>query len=127
VDADPPHRIEVEEDRRGFVRVRFDGSMDMAGALALFTTLDGHAAYVPGMPVLYDLCDADLTPFDGDRIRALLGRVNHRERSTRAAILVGRDVEFGILRMWMAYSDDGTFNRRLFRDRAEAETWVSGG
>lgn len=80
---------------------------------------------------LWDVRDADLSGLSGAEIRQIISYVvEHRGASpgVRTAILVGRDLDFGLARMaeqfLEAESHSGTM---VFRDRDAAVTWVMGG
>ena len=46
-------------------------------------------------------------------------------RADRAAVVVERDLDFGIMRQWFAYSENGHGRRELFRALAPAEAWLA--
>ena len=43
---------------------------------------------------------------------------------TRVAILVSRDVDFGIARMYQAFAEQIDVEYQIFRDRDEAQAWL---
>ncbi len=115
----------VTWDARGFFRVALHGRFDVAAAVTMFDALYEHPAHRAGAHVLYDIRDADFALFEARRLKQLSARVTSRPRADRAAVGVERDLDFGIMRQWFAYSENGHGRRELFRALAPAEAWLA--
>lgn len=85
--------------------------------------------YDPETPVLWDLREADATPFSADDVRRLSEFVAQYRRSpahSRAALLVSRDVDFGLARMYeQVHEIRATGEVAVFRDYDEAVAWLT--
>jgi len=55
-----------------------------------------------------------------DRFRPWQSRIG-----TRSAVLVGSPLQFGLMRMVVAFGEKHGFNTRIFRTEAEAVDWLS--
>jgi hypothetical protein len=79
---------------------------------------------------MWDLRDADLTAFSTDDIKSVSGLVKQNwgtSSSSRAALVVSRDVDFGLARMYEQLLDNGsTGDVTVFRDYDEAIAWLTG-
>jgi hypothetical protein len=84
----------------------------------------------PDKDVMWDLRDADLTAFSTDDIKSVSGLVKQNwgtSSSSRAALVVSRDVDFGLARMYEQLLDNGsTGDVTVFRDYDEAIAWLTG-
>jgi len=92
-----------------------------AGALA--SKLPG---YRPGMNALWDLREADLTGLDRKALERLseVIRQHPARLGAKIAIVVVRDVDYGIMRMWQVYGEDAPQNRRVFAKITDAQAWL---
>jgi hypothetical protein len=83
----------------------------------------------PGKDVLWDLQDADLTAFSSADIKHISGLVKQhwgKSSSSRAALVVSRDVDFGLARMYEQLLDTGSTGVvRVFRDYEKAIDWLT--
>ena len=50
---------------------------------------------------------------------------SHADRLSRCAVVIARDVHYGLMRMAMAFAEDSPLELRVFRDLDEARTWLS--
>jgi hypothetical protein len=79
------------------------------------------------MTVLWDVRDATIVHLSTDDLQAL-ARFSHELRSVRgggrAAILVSRDADFGVARMFQAYADAFPWETMVFRDLVETIEWL---
>ncbi len=83
----------------------------------------------PDKDVVWDLRDADLTAFSTDDIKSVSGLVKQNwgtSSSSRAALVVSRDVDFGLARMYEQLLDNGSTGEvTVFRDYDEAIAWLT--
>lgn len=90
---------------------------------------DFYASDPPKLLLLCDLSQADLGLFSADDITLLVKFTESRatsRRGGRTAIVAGRDLEFGLSRMYSILADLHThpLEIRPFRDKAEALAWL---
>ena len=87
-----------------------------------------HDRWQPGMPVLHDHSELNSGPLSVDDIRLIADFcAESREQfgNSRLAVVVFRDVEFGLARMWGAFVD-GRWNAtaQTFRTPKEGRQWL---
>ncbi len=91
--------------------------------------LVAHPSFHPHLPTLWDLREARAGDVTMDEIRSLTSDneswLGAAER--RVALLVARDVDYGVMRMWTALAEGPLpARRRVFRDLEEASRWLQG-
>ncbi|MEM1415737.1 MAG: STAS/SEC14 domain-containing protein [Myxococcota bacterium] len=118
--------LDVVMDPRGFARVRAAGALTPEKALAIFRNLYGHDDHEPGMDVLYDLREADLSRLQADEMKVMFSRLGELPPADRAAIVVREDVDYGVMRMWFVFSSTNAGERKIFREVEAAERWLAG-
>ena len=79
--------------------------------------------------ILWDFTKADLSDLSSDDIKRLVyetKKITAKRAGGKTAFVVGRDVEFGIIRMFDAYVEvEGVqIEFRTFRDSAAAKKWL---
>ena len=89
----------------------------------------GADDFDPDQDVVWDVRDADLTAFSSGDIRRVTDLVRENwgtSSSSRAALVVSRDVDFGLARMYEQLLDTGSSGEvRVFRDYEEAVAWLA--
>lgn len=115
--------------REGFVEVVTHGE----GATAVFQELLGEVLalreWKPGTPFLNNHSDLDAGPLTVSDISAIANMVAAARvelGSSRLAVLVSRDLEYGLARMWHVFVEDkwdGTSG--VFRSREDAVVWLT--
>lgn len=83
-------------------------------------------------PKLNSLWDLRALEFVGDvaPLRTLAEFVKQPgviEEPIRAALVVSRDLEFGIARLFQSHADEAPVKYQVFRDMDEARAWVGAG
>ena len=77
---------------------------------------------------LIDLSAVEETDIKGESLRELADAFRDQDRSrggqTRIALLVSRDVVFGLGRMYQAYRGEDAVDLEVFRDGLEAHRWL---
>jgi len=87
--------------------------------------LQTHPDYRPGMDTIYDCRRADFSQVTASDLRDLAEYLAPRVAGpARRAIVVDRDVEYGVARMWMVYAERAPQERRVFRRLEEARRWL---
>jgi hypothetical protein len=118
--------IETRIDSAAGLRTHIvSGEMDFD---ALSSTLEGVYSdpdFLPDLNVLWDLRDAILTVFSSGDVSRVVDVVKGNWTGARAALVVGRDADFGMARMYELQHDTSSSGEvRVFRDFEEATAWV---
>ena len=115
--------------RDRFVEVVTHGAATVTGFREFLDEMFALREWKPGTPVLVNHSDLRAGHLTADDIRAIAGLVMVARAefgASRMAILVARDVEYGLARMWQAYVEnkwDG--DDQVFRSRDEAVRWLA--
>ncbi|MFC3227061.1 hypothetical protein ACFOGJ_07465 [Marinibaculum pumilum] len=112
------------------VLVPCEGRLDYPRFRAIFEDLVREPAFAGGAPAVWDLRPADLTGFDMEEMRKLADFVGtlQQRRATRVAMVVGRDWEQPLMRLWSEFL--GTMldqDRLITSDMDDALTWAAEG
>jgi hypothetical protein len=87
--------------------------------------LFAHPDYSTTLDVIYDCRQADLSAISAGALRDLAGFLAARDyRPRRSAMVVSRDVDYGVARMWAVYAKPGPTEREVFRNIAETRDWI---
>jgi hypothetical protein len=121
-DIQPPERL---------VECTFCGSIGPADCIALIDRILGDPRYREGFSCLVDNRALE-TAFTPDQLRQVIPAVARAFAAMapgpRIAVLVDRDVQYGLTRMFQSLSSDIlNLNLRIFRDPAEARAWLAEG
>ncbi|MBN2161844.1 MAG: hypothetical protein JXR25_06485 [Pontiellaceae bacterium] len=87
-----------------------------------------HPDHINGMDELWDFSNADMTSLRENELRMLSFFIGqHTDRiAKRTALVLGRDVDYGIARMWEVYAGhQAPQERHLFRSLDDAFSWLS--
>jgi len=111
-------------------RVAFRGSSDATAsdAIRVLPEVFRHVDFRPGMALVWDFRKMRRT-WTVDEIRLLTGYlVAHVEERGpgKAAVLVSRDVDYGMARVAQAFTGDIPRPLEVFRDPDAAEAWLAG-
>ena len=115
--------------RGGFfdVKTSGDGELDKFGDLA--DAMFAYEEWKPGTPVLHDHTDLNSGPLTVDDIRGIAQLCADRRAQFGAgklAVVVARDLEFGLARMWAVFAEDKwDVVSKVFRSREEAIAWLT--
>lgn len=111
----------------GLARITVHGRVSPGDLKTALDRLIAHPGYRPKIAMLWDLRAADA----GDLHAAQLSEyarhlANRPERfGARVAIVVSRDLEFGVMRMWQSFAEAPVpQDRRVFRNLDEALGWL---
>ena len=85
----------------------------------------GHAT----MLILWDIIRADLSSWQADQIVSLVKKAkgySHLRAGGKTAIVISKDLNFGISRMFQSYAENDkiAFEIRVFRDIERAKEWL---
>jgi len=116
-------KIKIQE-HVGFLEVVTSGQADPANWDEVHSTVFTHPSYVPGCKLLVDHQQLEMAHLSSEDVQAIASLSRARKDSfgkSLMAILVSRDVDFGLVRMWEAYaSTDLERKVMVFRDREKA-------
>ncbi len=88
-----------------------------------------HPDFQPGMNVLFDMTDGKATHLTAqdllEHTKTIASHQRERGDSYRVAILAPGDVEFGMFRVYQGLGSGLPIGIGVFRERHEAEAWVS--
>jgi len=124
-------RFHVERDENYFISI-WTGKITDQEILDAYKRFYTGPTWSPGMHELVDLADADFAEVTPAAIASLAAYVaktleEHGVQSSRAAVFCGRDLEYGVARMYDVFSEGSPEYSRVFRDREKARAWVKGG
>lgn len=102
------------------------------GPLTVLKVCDELDRYYAGrftMRILWDLTGADLSSWQRDHITRLICKVkeySHLRKGGKTAMVLSRDLDFGISRMYQAYAsgENLEFEIEVFRDMEKAKQWL---
>ena len=107
--------------------VRLTGLITVAEAARAFERLAAHPQYRDGVARLWNVRKAEFSKITSDDIRQIsqAARATLSNPRARVALLVARDVDFGISRMYQSTAGE-TLPMQVFRDLESAEAWLRG-
>lgn len=122
--------IEYRIDRAGgYVFVRIRGRIDDRRLLEGYRRLYSDPEWRPGLHEFVDTRGARGPDLSARALRDLADLTIQHTGGTRipfrTAVVVERDVGFGLARMYEAFSDGSGEDVRVFRDVAEALDWLA--
>jgi len=107
---------------------RWTGGASDAELLDQYRTLYEDPDWQPGFAEIADLREADMSGVSSKGLAALAKMVEDyvKEAATefKTAVIVARDVNYGLARVYESYSAQSPETVRVFRDPAEALSWV---
>ena len=108
--------------------VRFEPPLSAEVFLAWARGLNEDETLPASRRQLIDLSAVEETDIKGESLRELADAFRTQDRSrggqTRIALLVSRDVVFGLGRMYQAYRGEDAVDLEVFRDGLEAHRWL---
>ncbi len=111
------------------VSVRTSGRASAEGFVALYQKLAAEPGFGPGVKMLSDHTDLDVTQLSASEVEKIAAARDRFARSlgARSALVVGRDspAKYGLARMFEAMSDEESADLvRVFENRDEALAWL---
>ncbi len=116
--------VEASIDKeRGLVSVTLTGPVGFAEFIAGFKRMLGLPDFRPGLKILVDMLEHvhQVDSEDIRRIATVFVENGEALRDTEVAVVVGRPVSYGLLRMLQAFVEDAPFRFFVFYSRSEAE------
>jgi len=116
-------------DRKANLRMhKVNGKLDKEILLAKLNEIYSMPEYDPNMNVLWDIREADLSSFNFAEvatIKELAGSFWGTAGKSKAALIVSRDVEYGLTRMYSTLLKNKTNSEvYIFRNYDEALAWI---
>ena len=121
----------------GTISATYDTDKDLTivtaeGVITADDLLDWGNNYYEGQItslILWDVTNADLSTLQGDQLRKIaeaMSRVSEVRRGGKTAFVYDKPLEFGIGRMFQAYSEmeDMPFEVQSFQSFDEAKAWL---
>ena len=124
-ESSPALEVEVLD---GYARVVFRGTGNFDAFVEAFGRMINHPEFRPGMNALWDLRNASLARIGTSEMRRMVEwaqRHTPKRDGARVAMLVRRDVDFGVSRIAEPLIEARlSVQYQVFRDEAEALAWV---
>ncbi len=122
--------LEIDIDSvRPLARIRIVGAFDVSEFSAGLTELIERPDFIPGMPAIWDLREADLMGVTG-RDMVAVGEQSRlradRRGNARVALVVPDDFRFGMARMLQVLGESPNLDMKVFREFGAAEEWIVG-
>ena len=93
-----------------------------------YRALQEDDGWNPDFDVLVDIREADLKNVTSDGLktlqRVIAGQMQGLERQPKTAVLASHDAQFGLGRMYEAYTAESPENVQVFRDPQQALSWL---
>jgi hypothetical protein len=107
--------------------VRLEPPVSAEAFLEWARALNEDSSLPAGRRELIDLSDVEGSDIAGESLRELADAFRSQDRThgqTRIALLVSRDIVFGLGRMYQAYRGENGVDLEVFRDGSEARRWL---
>lgn len=114
------HEIDVA---RGLVLTREWGELSDGDLRGLYECIRTDPAFDPSFRQLCDLRAVTKITTSVETLR-FLAQTSIFQPGVRRAFVVGREVDFGLARLFQTYSEGEGGTVEVFRDISEAETWL---
>ena len=113
-----------------YFEVKTSGVAEFKGFQDFAKSLIEHDMWKPGSNILIDHTELDaslLTTKDIRTIANLCGEYRTHFGKGKIAIIVARDLEYGMVRMWQAFMENNVWDMsdKLFKSRDEAKSWMT--
>ena len=107
--------------------IRVAGTPTLEDIKDTVVELHEHQDHTPNMKELWDIREASLEKFNAPELESLAYFLGNRmdRAANKVALVVGRDLEYGVARMWDVYaSHPAPQDRQIFKDMDEAFNWL---
>lgn len=116
------------DETKGIAYIRLSGLLSEEVILSAFDAAVADERYRSGMGRLWDFREADLSALDTLTIVAMAKhstRFSAGINDVKVSFVVGRDLEYGLTRMFQAFSGDAETDVAVFLSMEEAEAWMT--
>lgn len=122
------HRIAYDEERALFI-VTTEGAGQPAGIIAFLDAILAHPRWRPGLSILLDHRKLSIEGIQSpgiEEVSRYFVAIGPRLGNGRIALVMNKDVDFGIARAWeMITEDEVAISIRVFRNIDQARGWVT--
>lgn len=122
--------MKLNFDKNGkFVHIKLAGKPTAVEILKAFDVAVYHKDYQPGMGRLWDFLDADLSEFSSGIISEMAQyslKFPEGINNVKVAFVVSRTVEYGLARMFEAFSNTAHTKIMVYYDMNNAVKWLTG-
>ena len=119
-------RIDPETGR---VTLTATGSIEVKDLQGSLREMTEAAEFRPGADIVWDFRKAEAADLTPDRLRDMVSFVSGiqeaRGSDYKVAIVVARNVDFGLARMYEAFSDELPCELRVFMNLEDADAWMT--
>ena len=119
--------LKYNKDKK-FCIIKLKGLLTRDAILHAFDASVSHINHLPGMGRLWDFIEADLSLLNSNTIQEMaqyLLKFPKGINDVKVAFAVNRDLEYGLTKMFEAFSSKGKTKIDIFRSLEEAEEWIS--
>jgi hypothetical protein len=111
----------------GLVRTTFRGQVDIEEVVRALEDLLQRPDFRRGLNGIVDLRegDTDTQARDVKRLATMMERCRDQIGPSRTAIVVAKDVTYGMARMYQAYAESTSIETMIFRSIDDAHRWLA--
>ena len=114
----------------GRVTLTATGSIEVRNLQEALREMTEAPEFRPGADIVWDFRKAESQDLSAERLRDLVtfvaGIQDVRGTGYKVAIVVARNVDFGLARMYEAFSDELPCELRVFMSLEDAQAWMAG-
>jgi hypothetical protein len=115
------YTYEIEKHR---ALITFEGDLDNDQIRQAYEEVTSDPSFQPGSQVLVDDLQSSYSPSIMEAQKLVKIFSGFSDRITHFAIVVHKEVHFGLGRMVEVYCESQGVNLRIFRDLEEAQSWL---
>jgi hypothetical protein len=121
-----PVTCEIDSEA-GLVRTTFRGQVDIEEVVRALEDVLHRPDFRPGLNGIVDLREGDIDTQARDvkRLATMMERYRAQIGKSRTAIVVARDVTYGMARMYQAYAESTSIETMVFRSLDDAHRWLA--
>ena len=119
--------LKVNSDKN-YCTIKLTGLLTRDMILHAFDASVSHIHHISGMGRLWDFTEADLSLLNSNTIQAMAHyslKFPKGINDVKVAFAVTRDLEYGLTKIFEAFSAKAKTNIEIFRSLEEAQEWVS--
>ena len=118
--------LKYNKDKK-FCTIKLNGLLTRDAILHAFDASVSHINHKPGMGRLWDFTEADLSLLNSNTIHAMAQyslKFPKGINDVKVAFAVARDLEYGLSKIFQAFSSQANTKIEVFRSLQEAEAWL---
>ena len=114
--------------KTGLIAFTADGKIGVEQIIDALEKMFDDPGFRKGADVMWDFRQAQIEITDSNEVRKMISymkkNVDRRGTGYRLALIVARDTDYGIGRMYEAYSEGLYYTVKTFRNESEARSWL---